>query len=150
MTDLMLMATSSAKAWYLVPLLVSISLVYGGTRHERPSEILAHAVRSAIWLLVFLFIVFSLVWVSGFGVEAEPFLPSQINFTLALVAWLFAAFWIAGYAFRTSNALGLACLATGGVYAFIYGFQHRRHLFFPATVMGLSLIWGLWSVFQMR
>jgi hypothetical protein len=146
MTDYFLIASSSAKAWYLVPLLVSISLVYGGTRHEKPSEILAHSVRSAIWLLVFLFIVFSFVWLSGFGVEAEAFLPTQVNLTLAILGWLFAAFWISGYAFKSSNALGLACLATGGLYALVFGIQHRRHLYFPVAVMCLALIWGIFSL----
>lgn len=40
--------------WYLLPLLVSVSLVYGATRHEEPGPILVHAYRSCVWMLSFM------------------------------------------------------------------------------------------------
>ena len=52
----------SAQIWYAVPLIVVISLVYGATRHEYLKEIVGHSIRAAIWLLVFLGIIFAVVW----------------------------------------------------------------------------------------
>jgi len=49
--------------WYLLPLLVSISLVYGATRHELMWPILLHAWRSAVWIVTFMFTVFAVLWV---------------------------------------------------------------------------------------
>lgn len=49
------------RLWYALPLLVSISLVYGGTRHELPRAILDSAGRFALWTLVFLAILMALV-----------------------------------------------------------------------------------------
>jgi hypothetical protein len=149
MTDFLMIGSLTAKAWYLFPLIVSISLVYGGTRHEHLSEILAHAMRSAIWLLVFLFVVFSFVWLAGFGVEAEELTPSRVNLMLAGLGWIFATLWIAGHAFKTSNTLGLACIASAGIFALIYGIRHRHHLYFPLAVMGLTSIWAIISAVQL-
>jgi hypothetical protein len=50
---------SSNKLWYLLPLVVSISLVYGATRHELMGPILHHAVRSAVWIIGFMAIIFA-------------------------------------------------------------------------------------------
>ena len=46
------------RLWYAVPLIASISLVYGATRHELMLPILEHAGRFAIWILSFLAILF--------------------------------------------------------------------------------------------
>jgi hypothetical protein len=55
MTAVLLGALSEPnRLWYALPLLVSISLVYGATRHELPRPILDSAGRFAIWTLVFL------------------------------------------------------------------------------------------------
>lgn len=40
--------------WYLVPLLIAVSLVYAGTRQEMMSAIVRHAVRAGIWIAVFM------------------------------------------------------------------------------------------------
>lgn len=40
--------------WYVLPLIVSVSLVYAGTRHEHARPILIHAVRFAIWIVLFM------------------------------------------------------------------------------------------------
>lgn len=45
-------------AWYLLPLLVSISLVYGATRHELAGPILQHSFRAATWIVTFIGVVF--------------------------------------------------------------------------------------------
>lgn len=55
----LLASFSSNKLWYLLPLIVSISLVYGATRHELMVPILHHAVRSAIWIIGFMSIIFA-------------------------------------------------------------------------------------------
>jgi hypothetical protein len=54
---LILAATSAARLWYAVPLITSVSLVCAATRHERMGPILIHAVRFAIWVLVFMGII---------------------------------------------------------------------------------------------
>lgn len=40
--------------WYLVPLLIAVSLVYAGTRQETMSAIVRHALRAGIWIVVFM------------------------------------------------------------------------------------------------
>lgn len=52
----------TAQIWYSLPLILVISLVYGATRHEHLKEIISHSIRAAIWLAVFLGIIFVLVW----------------------------------------------------------------------------------------
>jgi len=54
------------KLWYALPLIVSISLVYGATRHEHLKPILVHSLRSAIWVAGFMAIIFALIWLAGF------------------------------------------------------------------------------------
>jgi hypothetical protein len=49
--------------WYLLPLLVTVSLVYGATRHELMQPILVHAYKSAVWMVSFMFTVFAVLWV---------------------------------------------------------------------------------------
>jgi hypothetical protein len=43
--------------WYAVPLVVSVSLVCAATRHEQIGPILNHAVRFAVWIVVFMAVV---------------------------------------------------------------------------------------------
>jgi mannose/fructose/N-acetylgalactosamine-specific phosphotransferase system component IID len=50
------------KLWYLLPLVVSISLVYASTRHELMGPILVHAVRFAVWIVVFMAVVFGVIY----------------------------------------------------------------------------------------
>ena len=49
------------RLWYAVPLITSVSLVYAATRHEEMSHILIHALRFAIWILVFMLIVLAVI-----------------------------------------------------------------------------------------
>jgi hypothetical protein len=63
MIDLpLLLALATTKIWYCLPLLVSVSLVYAATRHELLGPILSHAIRFALWIVVFMGIVFGIVY----------------------------------------------------------------------------------------
>jgi hypothetical protein len=57
----LLAAVSAARLWYAVPLITSVSLVCAATRHEEMGPILIHAVRFAIWVLVFMAIVLAVI-----------------------------------------------------------------------------------------
>lgn len=48
-----------SEVWFALPLIVAISLVYAGTRHEAMSVILGHAARVASWITGCM----SLIWV---------------------------------------------------------------------------------------
>ena len=50
---------------YFVPLLIAISFVYAGTRHEDPQEILKQAGHTAYWIVAFMGVVFALLWLVG-------------------------------------------------------------------------------------
>ena len=43
---------------YYVPLIISISLVFGATRHEATNLILKHAFHTARWITSFMAIIF--------------------------------------------------------------------------------------------
>jgi hypothetical protein len=60
----MLFATTllAAQLWYIVPLILSVSLVYGATRHELPRPILYHAWHTAVWMAVFMGGIFVVLW----------------------------------------------------------------------------------------
>ena len=51
----------AARLWYAVPLITSVSLVYAATRHEQMNQILIHALRFAIWIVVFMAIVLAVI-----------------------------------------------------------------------------------------
>ena len=55
-----------AQIWYAIPLVVSISLVYGATRHENLKEILIQTYRSVVWVLGFMAIIFGIIYVAGY------------------------------------------------------------------------------------
>lgn len=55
------------QAWYAVPLVISISLVYGATRHEEMAPIIVHALRAAGWVAGFMFAIFLLLKLAGWG-----------------------------------------------------------------------------------
>ncbi len=54
-------ATGAARLWYAIPLIMSVSLVCAATRHEQMGPILIHALRFAIWVLVFMGIVLAVI-----------------------------------------------------------------------------------------
>ena len=51
------------QIWYSVPLILSVSLVYGATRHELPRPILYHAWHTALWMTIFMGSIFAVLWV---------------------------------------------------------------------------------------
>ena len=55
-----------ARIWWSVPLIVSISLVYGATRHEYIGQIMVQSYKSAIWVVGFKVLVFAVIWASDF------------------------------------------------------------------------------------
>ena len=59
-----LLATSllAPQLWYVLPLIVSVGLVYGATRHELPRPILYHAWHTALWMLIFIGSIFAVLW----------------------------------------------------------------------------------------
>ena len=48
--------------WYALPLIVVISLVYSATRHERADYILSGALRTGIWIVGFMGIIFGVLY----------------------------------------------------------------------------------------
>lgn len=54
------------RLWYAIPLIASISLVYGATRHELMLPILEHAGRFAIWIVSFLAILFVILTIVSY------------------------------------------------------------------------------------
>ena len=48
---------AAMNLWYALPLLVSVSLVCSATRQEEMGPILHHALRFAVWVLVFMGVV---------------------------------------------------------------------------------------------
>ena len=54
---LLIATTGILRFWYAVPLITSVSFVCAATRHEDMQAILVHALRFALWVLVFMGIV---------------------------------------------------------------------------------------------
>lgn len=48
---------------YYLPLIVAISLVFGGTRHEETTMVLRHAWQTGRWITGFMLIIFAVLWV---------------------------------------------------------------------------------------
>jgi hypothetical protein len=51
------------QLWYLIPLVIVISLVYGATRHELMGPILANAWRFGAWVMTFIAVIFVILFV---------------------------------------------------------------------------------------
>lgn len=68
MTNCFILAQSiwDAQIWFAIPLIVAVSLVYGGTRHENLKEILIQSYRSAVWVIGFMAIIFAIIFVAGY------------------------------------------------------------------------------------
>lgn len=54
LSSCLLAVLSAARLWYGVPLITSVSLVCAATRHEDMGAIVAHALRFALWIVVFM------------------------------------------------------------------------------------------------
>ena len=59
---------AASRVWYCLPLIVSISLVYGATRHEFMGPILEHAVRFGGWIVTFMLAIFAITMVFSYFV----------------------------------------------------------------------------------
>lgn len=57
-----LISMLKSDLWYSIPLLVAISLVYSGTRHEPMGDIIRHAIRFALWSVIILGAIFALLY----------------------------------------------------------------------------------------
>jgi hypothetical protein len=66
MHELPFLVGSIPKIWYALPLVIVVSLVYGATRHENLPDIIEHSIRSAVWVVCFMSIIFFLIWFAGF------------------------------------------------------------------------------------
>lgn len=58
----------TSQIMHIVPLVAAASIVYGATRDERPTFILAHIVRSAVWMMVFLGVIAVVLFVLGWWI----------------------------------------------------------------------------------
>ena len=63
MFELLAEAGGANQLWYAIPLVVSISLVYGATRHELMGPILHNAFRAATWIAGFMASIFAILLV---------------------------------------------------------------------------------------
>jgi hypothetical protein len=54
-------AFGAARLLYALPLITSVSLVYAATRNEDMNTILVHAVRFALWIVVFMAVVAAVI-----------------------------------------------------------------------------------------
>jgi len=61
MSPILIGALIHNQLWYLLPLLISICLVYGATRHELIGPILIHAFRFGTWIVGFMAVLFVLL-----------------------------------------------------------------------------------------
>lgn len=52
----------TSSFWFALPLIACVSLVYAATRHEDVGDILRHALRVAIWITVFMILVFGILF----------------------------------------------------------------------------------------
>ena len=59
----MMLLAAINQLWHAAPLIVAISLVYSGTRHEDPRSILEHAVRLGVWITGFMGVVAAILFV---------------------------------------------------------------------------------------
>jgi hypothetical protein len=65
---MLLASLLTTQTWYILPLIISVSLVYGATRHELPRPILYHAWHTAVWMTVFMGSIFAVLWLLSWWV----------------------------------------------------------------------------------
>jgi hypothetical protein len=61
MNDFPVLLARINDLWYALPLIVSVSLVYAGTRFEDTDQIVRHAVRTGVWIAGFMAIILGLL-----------------------------------------------------------------------------------------
>ena len=47
--------------WYAVPLIVVVSLVYSATRHEETGAIMVQSLRTGVWIVCFMAVIFAIL-----------------------------------------------------------------------------------------
>jgi hypothetical protein len=57
----------AAQFWYIVPLILAVSLVYGATRHELAWPIVQHSYKTAVWMLTFMGAIFAILFLVSWG-----------------------------------------------------------------------------------
>ena len=69
MTDLLLLAagTPIARSWFLLPLILVVSLVYSASRYELPARIVRRAVRLSFTIAGFMVAVLVVLIVLSWG-----------------------------------------------------------------------------------
>lgn len=60
-----MLSISPTYLLYYVPLIITISLVFGATRHEDTSLIIKHSAHTARWITGFMGIIFGILLVLG-------------------------------------------------------------------------------------
>lgn len=58
----LMFATRFMDLWYAVPLILAVSLVYAGTRHEAMDLILRRALRVGTSITVVMTLIFAVLW----------------------------------------------------------------------------------------
>ncbi|MEO8496760.1 MAG: hypothetical protein ABI614_16950 [Planctomycetota bacterium] len=61
MIELLASVSDTNRLWLALPLIVSVSLVYGATRHELMGPILNNAFRAAVWIGGFMAVIFAVL-----------------------------------------------------------------------------------------
>ncbi len=60
-----MLSLSPTYLLYYLPLLIAISVVYGGTRHEEMGIIIRQAMHTAYWVTAFMGVIFLILLVVG-------------------------------------------------------------------------------------
>ena len=62
MIDILPMAVFEyVDIWYAIPLIVTVSLVYSATRFEQPAPIMVQSLRTGVWIVCFMILVFAIL-----------------------------------------------------------------------------------------
>ena len=59
----------NSSLWFVLPLIVSVSLVYAATRHEDVGAILSHAFRVGVWIVGFMLLIFGILYLVSMQVS---------------------------------------------------------------------------------
>ncbi|MBN2295413.1 MAG: hypothetical protein JXM70_23480 [Pirellulales bacterium] len=63
MNSQLLSALETVDLWYALPLIVAVSLVYSATRHEETGAIMIQSLRTGIWIICFMTVIFLILMV---------------------------------------------------------------------------------------
>jgi hypothetical protein len=60
-----MLSISPTYLLYFLPLLIAISVVYGGTRHEDTGTIIHQSIHTGLWVLGFMAVIFVIILFMG-------------------------------------------------------------------------------------